>query len=142
MKKFFSPLMAILSIVSPICIVGIMCMIETEIIEAVISGLVLGCMVGSVFSIIFWVTNKYKNKILRIISLIPLVFVGLYSLLFILYLAYKSISANFQFVCMINLNSILATYLEWGQKVPPLSLFVGEKRHRDSKMVPFCTPVF
>ena len=87
MKKFFSPLMAILSIVSPICIVGIMCMIETEIIEAVISGLVLGCMVGSVFSIIFWVTNKYKNKILRIISLIPLVFVGLYSLLFILYLA-------------------------------------------------------
>ena len=33
--------------------------------------------------------NKYKNKILRIISLIPLVFVGLYSLLFILYLAYK-----------------------------------------------------
>jgi hypothetical protein len=26
-----------------ICIVGIMCMIETEIIEAVISGLVLGC---------------------------------------------------------------------------------------------------
>lgn len=89
MKKFFSPLMAILSIVSPICIVGIMCMIETEIIEAVIGGLVLGCMVGSVFSIIFWVTNKYKNKILRIISLIPLVFVGLYSLLFILYLAYK-----------------------------------------------------
>ena len=51
MKKLFSPLMAILSIVSPICIVGIMCMIETEIIEAVISGLVLGCMVGSVFSL-------------------------------------------------------------------------------------------
>ena len=88
-KKIFSPLMAILSIVSPICIVGIMFMIETEIIEAVISGLALGCMVGSVFSIIFWVTNKDKNKILKIISLIPLVFVGLYALLFILYLAYK-----------------------------------------------------
>ncbi len=57
MKKFFSPLMAILSIVSPICIVGIMCMIETEIIEAVISGLVLGCMVGSVFS-----CHKYLEK--------------------------------------------------------------------------------
>ena len=35
---------------------------------------------------------------------------------------------NFQFVCMINLNSNLATYPEWGQKVPPLSLFGGEKR--------------
>jgi len=29
--------------------------------------------------------------------------------------------ANFQFVCMINLNSILATYPEWGQKVPSKS---------------------
>ena len=29
---------------------------------------------------------------------------------------------------MINLNSNLATYPEWGQKVPPLSLFGGEKR--------------
>jgi hypothetical protein len=27
---------------------------------------------------------------------------------------------------MINLNSILATFPEWGQKVPPLSLFGGE----------------
>ena len=99
--------MAILSIVSPICIVGIMCMIETEIIEAVISGLVLGCMVGSVFSIIFWVTNKYKNKILRIISLIPLVFVGLYSLLFILYLAYKQISANFSFLSNFYIQFVL-----------------------------------
>ena len=36
---------------------------------------------------------------------------------------------NFQFVCMINLNSNLATYPEWGQKVPPLSLFGGKKCH-------------
>ena len=34
---------------------------------------------------------------------------------------------QFQFVCMINLNSILVTFPEWGQKVPPLSLFGGEK---------------
>ena len=39
---------------------------------------------------------------------------------------------QFQFVCMINLNSILATFPEWGQKVPPLSLFGGEKRHHIS----------
>ena len=31
-----------------------------------------------------------------------------------------------------NLNSILATFPEWGQKVPPLSLFGGEKRHHIS----------
>ena len=80
MKKFFSPLMAILSIVSPICIVGIMCMIETEIIEAVISGLVLGCMVGSVFSIIFWVTNKYKKNIINPISICWIIFIVVYTL--------------------------------------------------------------
>ena len=28
---------------------------------------------------------------------------------------------------MVNLNCILATYLEWGQKVPTLSLFGGAK---------------
>ena len=34
---------------------------------------------------------------------------------------------KFQFVCMINLNSILATYLEWGQKVPPHIINKGFK---------------
>ena len=32
-----------------------------------------------------------------------------------------------RFVCMVNLNCILAIFPEWGQKVPPLSLFGGEK---------------
>jgi len=47
-----------------------------------------------------------------------------------------------RFVCMVNLNCILAIFPEWGQKVPPLSLFGGEKRPRNSKMAPFCAPVF
>lgn len=34
---------------------------------------------------------------------------------------------NFQFVCMINLNSNLATYPEWGQKVPPTFTIWGQK---------------
>ena len=47
-----------------------------------------------------------------------------------------------RFVCMVNLNCILAIFPEWGQKVPPLSLFGGEKRPRNSKMAPFCAPFF
>ena len=36
---------------------------------------------------------------------------------------------------MVNLNCILASYLEWGQKVPPLSLFGGgEKRRQNHKV--------
>ena len=38
-----------------------------------------------------------------------------------------------RFVCMVNLNCILAIFPEWGQKVPPLSLFGGEKRHTYNK---------
>jgi hypothetical protein len=33
--------------------------------------------------------------------------------------------------------AILAIFPERGQKVPPLSLFGGEKRPRNSKMAPF-----
>ena len=40
-----------------------------------------------------------------------------------------------RFVCMVNLNCILAIFPEWGQKVPPLSLFGGEKRHHISEMM-------
>ena len=47
-----------------------------------------------------------------------------------------------RFVCMVNLNCILAIFPEWGQKVPTLSLFGGEKRPRNSKMAPFCAPTY
>ena len=36
---------------------------------------------------------------------------------------------------MVNLNCILAIFPEWGQKVPPLSLFGGGKHHQNDKMV-------
>ena len=49
---------------------------------------------------------------------------------------------NFQFVCMINLNSILATYPEWGQKVPPLSLFGGRKAPPEFKSDSILCPRF
>ena len=39
-----------------------------------------------------------------------------------------------RFVCMVNLNCILAIFPEWGQKVPPLSLFGGEKRRQNHKV--------
>ena len=39
-----------------------------------------------------------------------------------------------RFECMVNLNCILAIFPEWGQKVPTLSLFGGEKRPQNSKL--------
>ena len=43
---------------------------------------------------------------------------------------------------MINLNSNLATYPEWGQKEPPLSLFGGEKRPPEFKNGSILRPPF
>lgn len=47
-----------------------------------------------------------------------------------------------QFVCMVNLKCILVTYPEWGQKVPPLSLFGGGKRHQNDKMGAKSAPTY
>ena len=41
-----------------------------------------------------------------------------------------------RFVCMVNLNCILAIFPEWGQKVPLLSLFGGEKRLWNAQKAP------
>ena len=49
---------------------------------------------------------------------------------------------NFRFVCMVNLNCILAIFPEWGQKVPPLSLFGGGKRHQNDKMGAKSAPTY
>jgi hypothetical protein len=34
---------------------------------------------------------------------------------------------KFQFVCMVNLNCILATFPEWGRKAPPYIINDGGK---------------
>ena len=47
-----------------------------------------------------------------------------------------------RFVCMVNLNCILAIFPEWGQKVPPLSLFGGEKRPPEFKNGSILRPRF
>ena len=54
----------------------------------------------------------------------------------------KEVTVKFRFVCMVNLNCILAIFPEWGQKVPPFSLFGGEKRPQNSKMASFCALIF
>ena len=45
---------------------------------------------------------------------------------------------NFQFVCMINLNSNLATYPEWGQKAPPYIINDGFKGKSPYKFFENC----
>ena len=47
-----------------------------------------------------------------------------------------------RFVCMVNLNCILAIFPEWGQKVPPLSLFGGRKAPPEFKNGSILRPRF
>ena len=43
---------SILSIFAPICLIVTMCIIEQEFVEAIWGGLLIGCLIGSVFGIV------------------------------------------------------------------------------------------
>ena len=54
-NRRFSTFWAILSIISPICAVAIICVIE--------AGMVIGCMIGNVFSKIYLIIDKGWHKL-------------------------------------------------------------------------------
>ena len=70
-------MIAVLSVILPICAVIIACCKEPEIIEAVAGGLLIGSLIGSVFSTIYFVAAKNKNKFFKALCFVPIVFVGL-----------------------------------------------------------------
>ena len=55
MNRRFSTFWAILSIISPICAVAIICVIE--------AGMVIGCMIGNLFSKIYLIIDKGWHKL-------------------------------------------------------------------------------
>ena len=80
---------SVFSILSPVFAIVIMCSIEQEFIEAVLSGLLIGCFLGTVFGIISLIFNKGKSKVIKIVSIIPMCPLAIYILLLIPQLFYK-----------------------------------------------------
>ena len=79
---------SIISILAPICSILIMCVIEQELLEAIVGGLLIGCLIGSFFGIISLIINKCKSILVTIFSIIPMCPLVVYILLLIPYLMY------------------------------------------------------
>ena len=80
---------SVFSILSPIFAIITMSFFEQEFAEAVLGGLLIGCLIGTVFGIISLFLNKGKSKVLKIISIIPMCPLIIYVLFLIPYLFYK-----------------------------------------------------
>lgn len=80
---------SILSIFAPICLIVTMCIIEQEFVEAIWGGLLIGCLIGSVFGIVSLTINKNKSILVTIFSIIPMCPLAIYILLLIPYLMYR-----------------------------------------------------
>lgn len=80
---------SILSALAPICSVAVMCFIEKETAEAILGGLLAGCLIGSVLGGIALGMNKSNSKIVQILSTLPMIPLALYLLMLIPYLINK-----------------------------------------------------
>ena len=80
---------SIISILIPICSIAIMCIIEQEFVEAIVGGLLIGCLIGSVFGIVSLTINKNKSRLVTIFSIIPICPLVVYIFLLIPYLMYR-----------------------------------------------------
>lgn len=74
---------SILAIASFVCIFIIVLFTESEMVEAIAGGLVLGGMIGSVFGVISLIINKGKSKLVTIFSVVPMIPVVLWFILFV-----------------------------------------------------------
>ena len=74
---------SILAIASVECTFIIVLFSESEMVEAIAGGLVLGGMIGSVFGVISLIINKGKSKLVTIFSVVPMIPVVLWFILFV-----------------------------------------------------------
>ena len=89
MKHKTALVISVLAVSSPIFSIAIMQFWESEFLEAVLSGLLIGCIIGSALGIVSLVISKGKNKLINILSIIPMCPLTMYLLLLIPYLTYS-----------------------------------------------------
>ena len=72
MKTKLSLILNIAALICPILSIFIMCFFEKEFNESLVSGLMIGCAIGTVLDIVALALNREKHKVLKIVSLIIL----------------------------------------------------------------------
>ncbi len=83
MRKRLAVIISVFSTLSPICAIFVMLFIEQELVEAVLSGLVVGCLIGTVLGIIALILNRGENRLVKLLSVIPMCPLVIYILLLI-----------------------------------------------------------
>ena len=80
---------SICSILSPICAIVVMCCFEQELAEAILGGLLIGCVISTLLGIVALVLSRGKSKIVNVFSVISMCPLVVYLLLLIPQLFYK-----------------------------------------------------
>lgn len=89
MKPKIPFLLSIVALICPIIVTIVTCNIEEEFAEAIAGGLLFGCVLGSVFSVLALILNKNRNKIVAVLSVIPICPLVLYLVLAIPYFFFR-----------------------------------------------------
>ena len=85
MKKFISKIFAIGAIVAPVITTLIMFKTEPEFVEALSGGIILGCLIGSIFGVLALLSNKQHSKWIKAVSVLPMIPTGVFAVLAIPY---------------------------------------------------------
>lgn len=89
MKAKLPFILSILALVCPFVGILVMRQLEPEFAEALLGGLLFGCVVGSVLSVLALVLNKNKKKLVTVLSVLPMCPLAVYLVLAIPYLLYQ-----------------------------------------------------
>lgn len=89
MKKTISRICSICALIAPIITTIIFFCTEPEFTEALAGGIIIGCLIGSVFGAVALVCNKHHSKWIMAASILPMIPTVLFALLAIPFYLYK-----------------------------------------------------
>lgn len=89
MKAKIPLILSVLALACPVIGILVMCLIEPEVTEAVLGGLLFGCIAGSILGALALVLNKNKEKLVKVLSVIPMCPLAAYVVLAIPYFLYQ-----------------------------------------------------
>lgn len=72
------------AVACPIILTIFLIFTEPELAEAICGGVVFGCAIGSILSMIAVILNKGRNRIVNVLAVIPMIPLGIYLILLLM----------------------------------------------------------
>lgn len=86
--RIISNICSIGAVIAPVITTLIMFMTEPEFVEALSGGIIVGCLIGSIFGGFALFCNKQRSKWIIMVSVLPMIPTALFVVLAIPYLIY------------------------------------------------------